>query len=201
MGVSWWLPMRNSNAFVGNLCTIHLSCFCLWLRSPWSPKDTHSIPPAWMPSLTSARDQPQVRRPSFHPIHQNSLLRDSPQVISVTKKAHLHIRIQPVITPEIFCAYILRCGMIFSADVQLSTCLEVQCFPPTPNLQSDGSALTQTGLNQAALPYWRWRGSAWSSYATDRAPIDFIAQAAGKLCSLWHTKFPALLGGFDELSR
>ncbi len=104
-------------------------------------------------------------------------------------------------TPEIFCAYILRCGMIFSADVQLSTCLEVQCFPPTPNLQSDGSALTQTGLNQAALPYWRWRGSAWSSYATDRAPIDFIAQAAGKLCSLWHTKFPALLGGFDELSR
>ncbi len=108
MGVSWWLPMRNSNAFVGNLCTINLSCFCLWLRSPWSPKDTHSILPAWMPSLTSARDQPQVRRPSFHPIHQNSLLRDSPQVISVTKKAHLHIRIQPVAhlrsSVLIFCA-------------------------------------------------------------------------------------------------
>jgi len=91
--------------------------------------------------------------------------------------------------------------MILVADVHLSTCLEVLCAPMPLSLQSDGSALTQIGPNQAMLPYWRWRGAAWSSYATDRAPIDFIAQAAGKLCSLWHTKFPSLQGGLDELHR
>ncbi len=86
MGVSGWAPMRNSNAFVGNLRTINLSCFVSMTQISWSPKDTHSIPPAWMPSLTLARDQPQGRRPSFLPVHQNSLLRDSPQVMSVTKQ-------------------------------------------------------------------------------------------------------------------
>lgn len=57
------VPARNCNAFVGNLCTINLSC-SLWFRYPWSLKDTHSIPPAWF-ALTPPGEGPTSRPKPF----------------------------------------------------------------------------------------------------------------------------------------
>lgn len=82
--------MRNSNAFVGNLCTINLPCSVSMTQISLISK-RHSLNTACMDALTHLCKGPtsgpqthRVKTPPYPPKH--SLLRDSPQVMSLTKK-------------------------------------------------------------------------------------------------------------------
>lgn len=87
VGASWWVPMRNSNAFVGNLCTINLPCSVSMTQISLISK-RHSLNTACMDALTHPCKGPTSGLQTFilpYP-PKYSLLRDSPQVMSLTKK-------------------------------------------------------------------------------------------------------------------
>lgn len=79
--------MRNSNAFVGNLCTINLPCSVSMTQISLISK-RHSLNTACMDALTHPCKGPTSGLQTFIPPYppKHSLLRDSPQVMSLTKK-------------------------------------------------------------------------------------------------------------------
>lgn len=145
---------------------------CLWLRSPWSPKDTHSIPPAWMPSLTLQGTNLRVADPQGEDPSLSTKTQPLERLASGNvsdKKAHLHICIQPVAhlrsaallfgsvgwfssqtcsCPPVWRSYVLQCLWAFSLTAQLSLILAQikQCCPIEDEEVQPGAHTPQTGL-------------------------------------------------------
>jgi len=81
--------MRNSNAFVGNICTINLPCSVYDsdlpdLQKTLTQYHLHGCPHSPLQGTNLRAAERQGEDPSLTTKH--SLLRDSPRVMSLTKK-------------------------------------------------------------------------------------------------------------------